>query len=505
MFMLRSKSVGAASNVPRRFTHSGLLAVCLICALAVAAFAQEEPQAWLIRLKGVINSAHAEAVKRKVEQARQEGAQLIILELDTPGGTVDASIELGDFIFKQEDVRVVAYINTNAYSGGTMVALACDEIYIDAALGMMGDVAPITPTGQEVGEKFQSPIRKVMENYAERRGYPIALVQAMVTKEIEVYRIEMEDDPAPRYITRAEFDIMPETQRQKIIPDSKKLVNPADQLLTLSAKDAVEFGFARKAVGSREALYDELAGEGAKLTVRRMYLTPAERLLAFVDTFSPLLIAVGLLLLWNEITHPGFGLPGILGIICLVTFFMVKYSLHYAHMLEILLFVAGLVLLLVEVFFIPGFGVVGGGGILLLFVSMVLMFQQFNLPKTPSEFTAFQFNILKVIGSFMTTFVGMVLIVRYLEAIPVLSRLIRRDTLAGASVEVGLNSGEPALKELVGQVGLALTPLRPTGRAEFGERLLDVVTEGDFVEKGSPVEAIAVHGRHVVVKARREV
>jgi membrane-bound serine protease (ClpP class) len=210
------------------------------------------------------------------------------------------------------------------------------------------------------------------------------------------------------------------------------------------------------------------------------------------------------LLLWLEITHPGLAAPGILGIACFVTFFIVKYSLHYAHMLEILLFAAGLVLLLIEVFFIPGFGLVGVLGIGLLFVSIVLMFQQFTFPRTPSESIAFGGNILTVFASFLVALAGMVIIVRHVGSIPVLSRIVRRETLEGVTVAAGLKPGEPDLRQLVGQSGVALTPLHPAGHVEFGDRLVDVVTEGEFVEKGAQVEAVAVHGRQVIVKAQRE-
>jgi len=502
-FMRRLGTTGAAWNTPHRSRIRALGAVLVLCALVGSVLAQEAPKAWLIKLEGVINSAYAETVKRKIEQARSEGAGLIILELDTPGGTVEASQNLGDFIFTQDGVRIVAYINTEAFSGGTMVALACNEIYIDAALGKMGDVEPIMPTGQELGEKFQAAIRETMDNYAERRGYPIALVDAMVTKELEVFRVKFADDPKEQYVTGQTLENMPEAQRQKIVGQPTLIVREGE-LLTMSAREAVEYGFARKAVTSREALYDELAGPGATLTVERMYLTASERLLTVLDTFSPLLIVAGLILLWVEITHPGFGAPGILGIACFVTFFMVKYSLHYAHMLEILLFAAGLVLLVVEVLLIPGFGLVGVLGIGLLFVSIVLMFQQFTIPRTPSESIAFGGNILTVFASFLVALVGMAVVVRYVGSIPVLSRIVRRETLEGATVGARLKPGEPDLRQLVGQSGVALTPLHPAGHVEFGDRLVDVVTEGEFIEKGTQVEAVAVHGRQVIVKAQRE-
>lgn len=480
-----------------RLALAGALALCL---LAGGVLAQQKPPAFLIRLEGMINEALFRAVQRKMNHAVEQGAELIILELDTPGGTVDASQNLADFIFKDVQARVVAYVNTKAYSGGTMVALACDEIYIDSDVGMMGDVAPISPTGEEVGEKFQSPVRKTLLNYARDR-YPLALVEAMVSKDTEVYRIHMADDPpgAWRYVKGTDLEIMPEKDLARI--DRRELIVPKGQLLTLSARDAVEYGFARKAVSSRLALYDELGVEPGRVT--RLYLTGSEKVLTFLDTFSPLLIMAGLVLLFIELQSPGFGLPGILGLACLGSFFVVKYSLHYAHLLEILLFVTGFVLLLIEVLLIPGFGAVGIVGIALLFASVVLMLQQFSWPATPSEVSAFAFNIMEATGIFLVTTVLLFLLVRFIGHIPILNRLISRQTMASAVLSASAREGEAPLSELIGRVGIAVTPLRPAGRAEFGDKLLDVVTEGDFVEKGTRVEMVAVRGLTVTVRTHR--
>lgn len=495
----------------KRCLGMGNATVC-VCALAAlvtglladSAAAQDDApppvKACLIRLDGAINKAYSEAIKRNIEEAKESGAKIIILEMNTPGGEVGASIDLGDFIFMQDELRIVAYVNPMAYSGGTMVALACDEIYIDKAIGKMGDVAPVAPTGQEMGEKLQAPIRKTLENYADERGYPIALVHAMVTKEIEVFRIYLADDPAPRYITGTELDLMPENERTKIV--RREIVVEQGQLLALTAKDAVELGFARKAVGSREELMDELGVQPGN--VRRLYLTGSERVLTLLDTFSPALIVLGLILLFIEFNNPGFGLPGIVGVGCFVAFFLIKFTLQYARLLELLLLAAGVTLLVLEIFIIPGFGITGAAGILLIFVSLVLMLQQFTIPGTPLEWRALGTNVVTILVTFLLSAFGLMLIVRYMGSIPLLGRLVMRRTLADVTAASAAGRAGEELAALVGQVGVAITPLRPAGRAEFGDVLTDVVTEGDFLERGAPVEVIEVHGPRVVVKGHKE-
>ncbi|MHC4788607.1 MAG: NfeD family protein, partial [Planctomycetota bacterium] len=337
---------------PRMLREAALLALLLL-ALCRPAAAQQRPDAYIVKIEGIISQAYSKAVQRKIDKAWEEGVDTIILELDTPGGTVGDSMELADYIFQLEQTEVIAYVHPEAYSGGTMVALACKEIYIAESVGMMGDVAPVGPTGDIAGEKFQTVIREKMASYARARGYPEALVKAMVTKELEVWRLQMADEPEGTltYVTGAELTAMTDEQAAKII--SRKLVVAAGQLLTMDANQAVQYGFARATVGSEEELLDVLGLRPG--SVDRLYLTGSERLLTFLDAFSPFLIVAGCVLLFIEVSHPGFGLPGILGIGCFVIFFVIKVTLHYARMLEILLFVVGILLLLVEVFITPGF------------------------------------------------------------------------------------------------------------------------------------------------------
>ncbi|MHC4592047.1 MAG: NfeD family protein [Planctomycetota bacterium] len=475
----------------------GLVVLPLFLA-CVPAFAQQPPDAYIIKIDGPISEAYAKAVLRRLEYADEQGVETIILELDTPGGTIEDSRELADFIFKADHLNVIAYVNKDALSGGTMVALACKAIYVDASLGTIGDVAPVGPGGVIVGEKVQSPVREIMARYARARGYPEALVKAMVTKELEVWRIQTVNDPegSYTYLTGSELDGMTDEQRAEIV--SKKLIVAAGELLTMDAQRAVDYGFARKAVQNVQELYDELDIDGDN--VQRLYLTGSERALTFLDVFSPLLIVAGFVLIFMELSHPGFGLPGILGIACFGAFFVIKWTLHYAQLLELLLFLAGVVLLLVEVFVTPGFGLPGVIGILLIFVSLVLACQQFGLPGTPAQKLAFQYNLLKVIGSFAAAGIGIAVLIRFVPSLPVLSAIVHRHDLGSAHAgEIG-ERRTPGLAAMAGAVGIALTALRPAGRADFDDTLLDVVTEGEFIEKGARVQIQEVRGNRVVVR-----
>lgn len=479
-------------------TVIGLLALfLLLLACGAGAAETKKKRTYLIRLKGAINDAYAEALMRKMTEAEKQGADQIILELDTPGGTVAASQKLGDFIFAEMSPRIVAYVNAKAYSGGTMVALACDSIYIDDKVGMIGDVAPITGGGKMLGEKFQTVIRKTMTNYARENGYPIALVESMVTTSVEVYRIQLEGEPENKshFVRKVELDDWSEDKKKRI--STKELIVPEGELLTMHPKEAVDYGFARKAVSSRLALYDALELEPDQVT--RLYLSTSEEIIVYLDMLSPLLMMGGLLLLFMEMNNPGFGLPGLLGAGCIVLFFIVKVSLNYAGMFELILFAAGVLLLFIELFIIPGFGFVGAGGVFLLFVSILLMLQQFDWPTSPSEYKAFEVNILQVVGIFIGTCVGLLTIARYMGSIPWLKKLIRTETMSSATLDSNHTTGHQD-SDMIGQTGRTITILRPAGKARINGTPEQVVAKGTFIPEGTRVEVIESRGGRLVVK-----
>ncbi len=486
-----------------RWGKRALLAALVAVVCCLPAEAQQAPEAYILRLQGTIGETTVRTVESAIEKAKQQGAKTFILELDTPGGYLIPSMNLGDYIFKQKGIDVIAYIHDMAYSGGTMLALACKSIYIEEGIGKMGDAAPVDQTGRILGEKQQSPVRDVLTNYARARGYPEALVKAMVTKEIEVFRVQMSDEPPGTftYMTGAERNALTPKEKQKIV-GFPKLIVPAGQLLSMSAQEAVEYGFARRTVSGPDDLYKVLGLQPDR--VRRIYPSVAERAVTVLNAFTPLLIVAGFVLLFVELIHPGFGLPGILGIACFVAFFVIKVSLHYAGTLEVMLFVCGLVLLLLEIFVIPGFGVAGISGILLMFAGLVLAFQRFDVPHSPDQWVEFEYNLLKVVASLAASAIGIGVTVRLVPSMPGLRRIMNVHDESKARIGDLQESRTPGVSHMVGEVGVALTPLRPAGRADFGSRRLDVVTEGEFIERGQSVRIESVVGNHIVVGLYRE-
>jgi membrane-bound serine protease (ClpP class) len=469
-----------------------LALMCLAWAPGVCRGAAEEGaekvSAWTIRVDGPIKGREVRKFRKLFESARAEGVGVVVVELNTPGGYFTDASDIADVIFHADGIRSVALVTGNALSGGAIIALACKEIYMLPGT-RLGDVAPVGPMrGVILGEKAQSAVRAVLRAYAKERGYPVALTEAMVTKETEVFEVRFQGDVKPAYMTRTEIENLPEALRQKIV--ERKLAVPAGQLLTMDAEEAERYGFARQ-VKDRGAFLDAaglkaeevapFAGGGLGLTLR------------ILNALTPVMLVAGLVLLFWEFATPGFAVPGISGMALLVTVFVIKIVVGTASGLEIALLVIGLSLVALEVFVIPGFGVAGVTGILMTLVGAVLAFQDFGWPQSPEQWTELAWNIILVLGSLVVAGVLMAVISRYLERVPFASRLVLKTDLGAARVA---DAGEG----LVGRTGVAVTPLHPGGRVEVGEKIVDVVTAGEWVERGTFVRVTAVEGARVVVE-----
>ena len=194
---------------------------------------------------------------------------------------------------------------------------------------------------------------------------------------------------------------------------------------------------------------------------------------------------------------PGFGVPGVLAIVSFSLFFWSKYAAGSASALEIILFVVGLLLLALEIFVIPGFGVTGVAGILCMLAAIVLAMNAFFLPTTGREMDRFATAVWTLTLS-LVAFVGLAITAaRLLPSAPVLGRIVLRPPTRD---EVTPTHGPERVRADVGEQGVVSTTLRPAGKARFGDRYVDVVAEGEFLDPGTPVHVVRVHGNRIVVK-----
>lgn len=455
----------------------------------------------IISLHGMIDGGLFSSLKRRTEAAMDAGAERIIFDIDTYGGRLEPAFDMSDHIASLKNVKTIAYISRKAISAGALVAISCNEI-IMVHESEIGDCEPIIPSAEggykTAGEKIQTVLRTKFRKFAEKNGYSTVLAEAMVTKEIEVYRITTEEKPEGFFITGRDLEMMTEEEGKGI--KSKKLIVAEGELLTMHGREAYEYGFAKQLVEDRDELL-KLYNLSSK-DVAKFETNWSEELVRFLDSIAPILLGVGLIALWMEFKAPGFGLPGIVGILCLSAVFLGKYLVGLASVPEIMIFVVGIALLAVEVFVIPGFGVFGIAGIGCVLVGLILSFQNFYddriLPSTPANFDELRINIFMILCSLLGSVIGGFVLLKFMPGIPMFRRII---LTTAEKPEFGfVSTTEITTNNLVGKKGVVVTTLRPAGRIEVENESYDVVTEGYFVEKGRVVEVIEVRGNRIVVK-----
>ncbi len=485
-----------------------VLFLTILCCLAVIiqpsrAGDSKAPESavYLIPVSGEVDPGMAAFIRRAIRDADNTPDTLFILEIDTFGGRVDAALAIVDTLLRDPRGRTVAYIVNKAISAGALIALACNDLYM-APHTTLGDVAPVSYSSEGpkmMGEKFQSPLRAKFRALAKRNGYPPVLAEAMVTADMEVYRLQGENGEI-RYIDARNYEEFSRSKENRGY--TKTTVVAAGELLTMDDREAAELGFSRKTVSSLDDLFMALGV--APNRVVRLQPTWSEKLGRLIGGLASILLMIGMAALYTEFKAPGFGLPGIVGIVCLGLVFFNQYLLGLADYTELLIIALGLVLLAFEVFVIPGFGLAGIAGFVLIGLGMILSFQDFVLPNPamPWQGRLLVNNILRVLISFICALLASLLALRYL--LPRMGRLVDGPYL-GATLEDARVTASPQESPVaINDIGTVFTPLRPAGKAEINGSPHDVVSQGEFLEKGRRVRVTAITGNRIVVAALEE-
>jgi membrane-bound serine protease (ClpP class) len=513
-------------------THIGVIVACAALALAGAAWAQTpapvttstvaapvpapapkveaaapaaKPVAAaakvaVITVSGDIDFGLHWSLKRRIAAALDAGAEVLLFEMDTYGGDLHAAFEIGDLIYDIKNdrggkVRTVAYVHKKAFSAGALISLACGDIIMRRGT-TIGDCQPIMINQKsqsiEVAiEKFQTGVRAYMSKYAEGNGYPEAVCLKMVDVDMEVYRVKFAKGDV-RYLTPQQIEELKPDEKTGI---EKTLVLGKGKLLTVGDERAAEYGISRATVaGLNEAVarYGLALGE----THRTNW---SEEMVRFLNSMAvaSLLLIVGLGALYMAFKTPGFGVMEIVAIICFATLFFSKYLVGLATVMNIVLFLVGVLLIAVEVFIIPGMGLLGIAGLVCLLTALVLSMQKFAIPKYDFETVVLMRNLITVFGSLLASTLGLMALVRYLPQTPFLGRLVLKMQ---QTPETGYVVESAEQRGLVGKAGVAQSTLRPSGRAEIDGQVLLVVTDGEFIEPGSKIVVAEVSGNRIVVR-----
>ncbi|MDI3547723.1 MAG: hypothetical protein PWR10_1375 [Halanaerobiales bacterium] len=395
-----------------------------------------------IPVTGEIDPGLVKLVSRGIREAEETGADLILLEIDTYGGLVDSAIRIKDMIFNTR-IPIVSFVSGRAWSAGALITLAAEKV----AMKVGSSIGAAETRPKE--EKYISALRKEFKATAEKRNKNPELVAAMVDADIEIEGI---------------------TSKGKLV--------------TLTAGEALEYNVADYEVDNLEELYAEL--DFKPMRVIKVVPTAAERMARIVTrpAISAILLTIGFIAIIFEALAPGWGIGGTVGLITLGLFFSGYIINGIAGWGLVILFLVGLILIALEIFIVPGFGVTGIGGLIAILTSLYFLF------PTP------QVAITVLATVLLFSVVGAVVIIKFFGG----SRFWKRISLKTSQTREAGYVAQHNRQELLGKKGPAVTPLRPAGIVEIDGRRVDVVSEGGFIDQGKMVEIIKIAGNRIVVK-----
>ena len=467
-----------------------LIISAVLLLLAGPAPSATAPDVRVIPISGEVSPSMAAFVERAVRET--QGASLIIFEMDTFGGRVDSALRIVDAITHMQ-APSAAWVKTKAISAGALIALSTDTLFMKSGT-TFGDCAPIT-YGEDgpkmLGEKFQSPLRAKFRALARKNGYSEVLAEAMVSADLEILSYAKEGQTI--YVDAHDH------QQMDPKPLPVKTVVKKGELLTMDDVEAKSFGFSKESLASAELVAKHLGFLDAPLT--RHSPSWSEKLAGWILTISPFLIIIGLGSLYTEFKMPGFGIFGFVGLLALGLALFGGHLTGLATYAEILLIAAGFLLILAEIFIIPGFGAAGIAGFVLLVSGLLLSLQGFSLPAPdlPWQMEAFKTNLATLALSFGASILFAMALARWL--LPVVGKKV-----GGPYLDATLKASHADSKETAriqeGATGVALTTLRPSGKGEFSGQVFDVVTQGDLIDKGEPIFVCQISGNRIVVRRR---
>ncbi|MFW6033177.1 MAG: SDH family Clp fold serine proteinase, partial [Phycisphaeraceae bacterium] len=491
---------------------------------AEPARASEQPAAALpsgadvavIPVRGEIGGFTLTSIQRRVDRAIQSGASLIVFEIRTPGGVLTDALDIAKYI-KSLPVPTAAWIDDYAFSAGILIASAADEIIMEPN-STTGDAAPILP-GQEVAPteraKVLSPLLAEFADNASANGYPYPALHAMAVLGVEVYLIE---DPATgerTVVNQADYAVMVEGESLDDVAErirDRRQQSPADiavpgleqatpesrgqwervapvhdgtTLLTLSPTKAKAIGLSSATIATEADLQKYFGAS----SITRVAPTWSERLAGLLSRplVRGLLLVIALVAGYLELQSPGLGVPGTVAVVAVALLFGAPYVAGVAEIWHILLFFAGLAMLILELLFLPGFGLLGIAGVVTMFAGILLAgIGSLNQPADVLWDNVLESSVYLFTG-LLLGFFGIALLTRYVGSLPILNRLVLENppTAEEQLAMAGGTPPEPVVRP--GSEGRVTTGLRPSGRAEFDDHELDVLSYGQWIEPGRRV------------------
>lgn len=468
----------------------------------------DKKRAVMIPLHEDINSLSGRILKRKFQQAIDEGYDVVILDINSPGGRVDVTFELMDMVLEADSVETVAMIERDAISGAALLSLACDKIIMKPG-ARMGDagviVLGLSGEFRYAEAKSRSMVAQKARDTATATGRSPVLAEKMTDKDMVVFQATHKESGESKLFSDKEWETLEDVdqwERGKPIREAGK-----EMFFIANGSRSVELGMANSTFDRRDQLPELL---DIAPNIQQLKPTWAESIARFLNNgwMTFLLITIGLIALAVEISVPGISVGGLTSMLCFGLFFWSRFAAGTSGWLEVMLFVMGLVFIACEFFVIPGFGIAGLGGVALVMGSLVMASRRVFIPANSEQLAGLGYDVLTVVGAFVGFLIAMIVMANYIGHIPGLSRLTLQPPVAmdGEANGILTDASEqtvdlPGWQRIsVGDVGTAVGPLRPAGRIDVDDYFVDVVTEGDFIDDDAQVRVIAKQGAKVIVR-----
>ncbi len=442
--------------------ESFVLLFCLISSLSLNynVFGQTKPKVMVMELKAEIDPRTNRYVDLALKYADEIKADYVIIEMDTYGGAVTDAKDIVENIM-DFDKPVWVFINKDAASAGALISIACDSIYMSPGANI-GAATVVTQDGAAAPDKYQSYMRSTMRSIAEEKGRDPKIAEAMVDQTIEIEGI-----------------------------------SPAGQVITFSTNEAIEHGFCEAKVSSIEEILTRNKIDNYEL-IKYEQSTTEYIISIFLNPFiSGILIMVIIGGIYFELQTPGVGFPIAAALIALVLYFVPYYLTGLAENWEIIAFFIGLLLIGLEIFVIPGFGVAGILGITLTLSSLILVM----LNNDAFDFTYVDYNsiIVAIIAASLGVFGGVALL--FIVGIKMTdSKFFARVALTDTMNRSEGYTSSFIKESMIGKKGVAHTVLRPSGRVMIDGEVFDAYTRGDYIDKDQKIIVTSEEGTSLKVK-----
>ena len=439
-----------------------------ICIIASALFAEHSP-VYHVPIHGTIDMGLPHYIQRVVNEAEENNANVIIFDIDTFGGRVDAATQIKDIILDSK-VSTIAFINKRAISAGALIAFSCDSIFMTPGASI-GAATAVDLQGNKASEKVISYMREEMASTAEANYRSRSIATAMVDEELSIdFLLNLQGD----------------TLTVKDIEGFAK-----GKLVTLSTQLAVQLGIAGGEFENIEDVLKYLGLENVEL--KDAEESWSEKLVRFLTNpvVSPLFMSLGMLGLFMEIKSPGFGVPGIVGLICLSLFFGSHFLVGLADMTEVMFLLVGIGLIIMEILVVPGFGVVGISGIIIVFYSFYKML--IGAYPSPADY------YLAYMGLSVGIITSVIMAVIFYKTFPQTELYQKLIPFAPQKSGEGFTISK-GYDVLIGEMGNTVTDLRPSGKVEIMGKYYQAMSHGDYIESNEGIIVDGVDENQILVK-----